>query len=451
MQLKNKISIIIIVNMDFVLNIKRYLSDDFVKELIEALDKEKTNSLILNTKKITNQKFIEKFPKVIPHPFLENVYYYSKKDYEFGKSFLFDNGAYYIMDASSLLVSKYLEIEDGDNVLDMCAAPGGKSISLCLENLDKNFEIIANDISYKRSLELSKNIEHLGLSNVIVTSNNLSQIYKNYKEKFNKIILDAPCSGSAMFRKNDLAKSDWAIEKVNACALLQKELLEEAIYMLEDGGLISYSTCSFSYEENEEVILSVIQNHPEISLVKIEENPKFYRTKELPEAIHLFPNLYDGEGQFICILKKRESNIKNKKLNSKTVFKNEFEKSILKNDFEKVNLNFKFQKSINNTIYLYNNELDLKHFNVIRCGLEIGSTNKKLFIPSFHLAHFLYSENSIAIDENEMKKYIHGEEIKKDLNLEKGFYVVSFEGINLGFVKYSNGVLKNYYPKGLRH
>ena len=123
----------------------------------------------------------------------------------------------------------------------------------------------------------------------------------------------------------------------------------------------------------------------------------------------------------------------------------------MKNDFEKLNSNFKFQTSINNTIYLYNNELDLKHFNVIRCGLEIGSTNKKLFIPSFHLAHFFGSENSIVIDENEMKKYIHGEEIKKDLNLEKGFYVVSFEGINLGFVKYSNGVLKNYYPKGLRH
>lgn len=428
--------------MDFVLNIKRYLSDDFVEELIESLDKERTNSLILNTKKISNEKFIQKFPKVKPHPFLKNVYYYSKKDYEFGKSYLFDNGAYYIMDASSLLVSKYLEINDGDYVLDMCAAPGGKTISLCLQNTDKNFEVIANDISYKRSLELSKNIEHLGLGNVIVTSNNLSKIYKNYKEKFNKIILDAPCSGSAMFRKNDLAKSDWSIEKVNACALLQKELLEEAIYMLQGGGLISYSTCSFSYEENEEVILEALKNHPEMSLVEIEENPKYFRSKELKEAIHLFPNLYEGEGQFICILKKSGIKSEIKKQNSNLNFKNEIKKR---------NLNFKFEKQISDLIYFYNNELDLSFLNIIRCGLEFGNLKKDYIIPSFHLAHYLDNKNTITLDENEAKKYIHGEEIKKDLPLEKGFYVVSFEGINLGFVKFNNGILKNYYPKGLRH
>jgi len=428
--------------MDFVSNIKRYLSDEFVTSLLDAMGEERTNSLILNTSKMSSSLFIKKFPNVIPHPFINNVFYYDKNEYEFGKSYLLTSGAYYIMDASSLLVSKYLEINDGDYVLDMCAAPGGKTISVALANKDKNIEFISNDISYKRALELSKNIEHLGLGNVIVTSSDFSKTYKHYKEKFNKIILDAPCSGSAMFRKNDLAKLDWSLEKVKACALLQETLLEEAIYMLQNGGLISYSTCSFSYEENEEIILKILKKHPEISLINIEENNSFYRTKELPEAIHLFPNLYKGEGQFICILKKNgePTKIKENKENLK-------QKNIL--DF--YNLKFKHEKIINSLLYLYNNDLNLEKFNVIRYGLECGEFKKDLFIPSFHLSHYLDAKNSIVLDENEMKRYMHGEEIKKDLNLQKGYYTVSFENINLGFVKLSNNVLKNLFPKGLRH
>lgn len=428
--------------MDFVSNIKRYLSDEFITSLLEAMDKERTNSLILNVAKISNEKFEKMFPKVKRHPYINNVYYYNKSDYEFGKSFLFDCGAYYIMDASSLLVSKFLQIDEGDNVLDMCAAPGGKTISICLENLDKHFEVISNDISYKRALELSKNIEHLGFGNVIVTSNDFSKIYKNFKEKFNKIVLDAPCSGSAMFRKNDLAKSDWTIEKVKACASIQLELLNEAIYMLQKGGIISYSTCSFSYEENEEIILETLKNHEDIEIINIEDNKDFYRTNELKEAIHLFPNLYEGEGQFICLLKKKgnSSQIKEQKANIKS-------KKILNT----YNLNFKYEKCVENTIYFHNNPQDLSTLTTIRCGLECGSVNKDIFTPSFQLSHYLNNENSIELTEEERKRYLHGEEIKKDLSLQKGYYIVSFDGINLGFVKYNNGTLKNLYPKGLRH
>ncbi len=428
--------------MDFVSNIKRYLSDEFVNSLLEAMSKDRTNSLILNTKKISSIEFQKKFPNIIPHPFLKNVFYYDKNEYEFGKSYLFTSGAYYIMDASSLLVSKFLPIENGDYVLDMCAAPGGKTISLVLSNPDKKFEVISNDISYIRSLETSKNIEHLGISNVTVTYCAKSNYYSNYKEKFNKIILDAPCSGSAMFRKNELAKSDWSIEKVESCARIQNELLEEAIFMLQKGGVISYSTCSFSFEENEEIILNALKNHPEMKLVKIEENDAFYRTKELPEAIHLFPNLYKGEGQFICLLKKDGNPTKIKEI------KNDIkEKNILKN----FNLNFKHEFVFNNLLYFYNNDLDLKPFSVLRRGLECGEFKKNNFIPSFHLSHYLSTNNSIVLDENEAKQYLHGEEIKKNLNIEKGYYVVSFDNINLGFAKYSNGSLKNLFPKGLRH
>ena len=214
--------------MGFKENLKRYLCDEEIEKLFSAQVQERTNSLILNSKKITKEEFIKKYNKVEEHPFLENVFYYDKNLYPFGKSYEFDNGEYYIMDASSLLISHFLKIEDHDLVLDMCAAPGGKTISLILNNLDKQFSVISNDISYQRSLELSSNIEHLGFDNVLVTSNDFGKIYQNFYEKFDKIILDAPCSGSSMFRKNKLVKEDWSIEKVNRCAKIQKELIEMA-------------------------------------------------------------------------------------------------------------------------------------------------------------------------------------------------------------------------------
>ena len=197
--------------MNFKENLAFYLEENFVDELIDSLNDTRVNSLILNTNKIDKHTFVKLFPKIIPHSFLENVFYYNKEDYEFGKSFLFTNGAYYIMDTSSMLVSYNLEINDNDKVLDLCAAPDGKTIALSLFNKDKNFYILSNDLSYKRSLELSKNIEHLGLKNVLISNSDFSKIYNHYLNTFDKIIVDAPCSGSAMFRKNELAKLDWTI------------------------------------------------------------------------------------------------------------------------------------------------------------------------------------------------------------------------------------------------
>ena len=429
--------------MDFKENLKRYLCEEEIEKLFNAQVQERTNSLILNTKKITKEEFIRKYNKVEEHPFLENVFYYDKNLYPFGKSYEFDNGEYYIMDASSLLISHFLKIEDHDLVLDMCAAPGGKTISLILNNLDKRFSVISNDISYQRSLELSSNIEHLGFDNVLVTSNDFGKIYQNFYEKFDKIILDAPCSGSSMFRKNKLAKEDWSIEKVNSCAKIQKELIEIAYFMLKKGGIISYSTCSFSYEENEEVVNHLLNNHSDMHLLPIKnENGFFFKEKDM---LHIFPHLYKGEGQFLALLKKdcETSSSQNKTKNTTQIT----HKDLLK----EYNLNFSNEIVIKDTIYLNNFTFNYEKLNLIRPGLEAFKINKKIFTPTFALAHYLSTENSIKLNEDEKNKYVHGEEIKKDLNLKNGYYTVSFENLNLGYVKYVDGKLKNFYPKGLRH
>lgn len=429
--------------MKFEENLKEYLNDEFIHELVLAQEKERTNSLILNTSKMSAQAFKTAFSNIKEHPFLKNVFYYNKNEYQFGKSYLFDNGAYYLIDASSLLVSYYLPTKNGDLVLDLCSAPGGKTISLLLNNLNKNLNIIANDLSHQRALELSKNIERQGFSNVIVTNNDFSKIYKFYQNKFNAIILDAPCSGSAMFRKNSLAKEDWTINKVLSLQERQKELIKMSHFMLKEDGYLIYSTCSFSKEENEDVVLDALNNFNDLEIINIENKPYYYKSELLPEAIHLFPNLYDGEGQFIALLHKKGA--------SSTSINKSKNKITHKDLLNKYELNFQNEININKEIYLNNFTADLTKLNLIRPGLHLGSLEKNIFIPSFHLAHYLNSSFSIALAEDEFKKYIHGEEIIKNYNIKNDFYVVSYNGINLGFVKYVNGRLKNYYPKGLRH
>ena len=440
--------------MNFEENLLSYLPKDVVKGILDAQQKERVNSLILNTRKIKSEDFVALFPKVKKHPFINNVFIYDKNDYQFGKSWLFDNGVIYLIDTSSLLVSYLLSTEKqlvdyfGGKKhlfgLDMCSAPGGKLISFLLRSTSANFEFIANDLNFKRVIELEKNVERQGFDNVIIANNDLEKIDSNFENTFDLIILDAPCSGSAMFRKNEQALKERSMNKVLKFQSIQKRLLSSAIKMLNKGGFISYSTCSFSKEENEDVILDIIKSHPDIEVIDLSNNKQFYRHSSLPQAIHLFPNLYEGEGQFICILHKKgvRQERQLKKSNKNTQYDN-----ILK----ELNLSFLNTKLINGEIFANNNILDLSKLNVIKPGLDIGTYNKGIFTPSFHLAHFLDTTSSIKLNEEEFKSYLHGDQIKKELNLKNGFYTVSYLDINLGYTKYVNGQLKNFYPKGLRH
>ena len=425
--------------MEFYESLKTYLSNEFIEDLkMVQQERKTTSSLILNTNKMSEEQFVELFPKISKNSRLFSSFSYKKEEYEFGKSYLFDNGLYYIIDKSSQVTTSFLELEDNDLVLDLCAAPGGKTISLALRYPNVNF--ISNDISQSRSLILSSNIEKLGLSNVIVTSSDFSMLYTKFLNSFDAIILDAPCSGSAMFRKDEEMLKDWNYKKVLNLSTTQQSLIEIAFSMLKEGGTLIYSTCSFSYEEDENVILNFLKNHDDAELINLPNNSSFYKSEALPEAIHIFPNLFDGEGQFICYIKKKGI----KKINSINKAKNT-------ETFKGFILNLPYIDKIKDKYYGYKTNFDLKNLHIIRKGLFIGEEIKSIFKPSFHLAHFLDSSISICLTEEEKNSYIKGFEIKKNLNLKNGYYVVSHLGINLGFVKYVDGKLKNFYPKGLRH
>ncbi len=417
-------------------HLKSYLDSETINKLIASFYEESNHSLIIDKHKFSYEKLTKYFKTLTKHPFIDDIYYFNKNIDECGKSFLFDNGAYYIIDASSLLISHLLKVEDNTNILDLCSAPGGKSISITLKNRYKNLNIIANDLSFSRIKEMEKNIERLGLSNIILVNNDFEKVYKYYLNTFDYIILDAPCSGSGMFRKNNLVKEDWSIKKVNHFSSIQSKLINIAYKMLKEGGTLVYSTCSYSYEENEKIILDFLKDHSNMELINLPHIQGEYRSSILKGAIHLFPFLYKGEGFFLSFLKKKGD----LKLNKKPA---------------KVQYLFKIpitnQVKVKNKLYYNNNFLNLNKLNVIKYGLEVKTFLKENeFIPSFHYAHFCSSKESIPLLEKEKDLYIHGDTFFKDTTKE-GFQIVSYDDLNLGYVKIVNKEFKNHYPKGLRH
>ena len=286
--------------MTFEEHLKKYLSEDEINKLISSEQEETKHALLLNEEKMSKETFLSLFPNVKPHPICEGVYLYDSNEYQFGKHVLHDLGTYYLFEPCSSIVSYLLNPNENDVILDVASAPGGKSIHTSLLMHNKGL-MISNEIQNARSLILSSNVERMGRRNIIVTNNDIDA-FKNYQNTFSKIILDAPCSGSGMFRKQEEMKSDWTYAKVESLSLLQKELILKAYSLLTPGGRMVYSTCSFSYEEDEEVIKYLLKN-TNAKLVDIEDNKYFYKSKE-KIGIHLFPYLFPGEGHYICLIEK---------------------------------------------------------------------------------------------------------------------------------------------------
>jgi len=425
--------------MELAESLRNYLPEDEIKALIDALNnREPTHALILNPAKISDRDFVEQFPHVKAHPFVKHAFLYDKKEYEFGKHLYYDDGVYSIQDPAAMMVPYFLKPEEDDVVLDMCAAPGGKTIGTSIA-MDGKGTLIANDISYPRAKDMSQNIERMGLGNIVVTSTDFVFAYINFLNTFDKIILDAPCSGSAMFRKDPKMELDWRPEKIKSCAKRQYELLELSYAMLKEGGTLAYSTCSFSFEEDEGVVLAFKAKHPEIELVDLPSDPSFFRSDKLKEAIHFFPNRFEGEGQFVCLFKKPGLLTRNK---------HEVVVNIQYKDFiAKYGLVGRSNEIMRGKFYSLYRHFDASHLNILRYGVKLFEV-REIFIPDHHLSHFVGPEHSVAITEAEAKAYIHGDTFPTAL--PDGFYIVSYRNQNLGFVKATQGVAKNHYPKGLR-
>ncbi len=426
--------------MDFKTHLLHYFPSDIVKELIDSLDKEDFHSVLLNPKKMNEELLFSLFGHLNKHPFVDGAYYYDKNKLPLGKNVFFDAGGYYLQEPSAAIVSSLIPIKENGLILDMCAAPGGKTCQLAFKH--PNNLIISNDLSYQRAQILSSNIEKYGFDNVIVTAMDPKKFPSRFKNLFSAIILDAPCSGSGMFRKESKMKDDWTYEKVLKCASIQKELLNQAASYLDNDGYLIYSTCSFSYEEDEDIIINFLINNSDFEIINLNNSPLFYSHPSLKEAIHLLPSLFNGEGHFIALLHKiGNSNCK------ESVFKPSVNKynNLLK-DFPLNNYDIVAK---NDLLYALKFPFNYNNLTILRLGLEIGSIKSNHFVPSLALARHLKWNNDIPLNDLQKDKYLHGEVLEVDQKYN-GFCTVSYYGLTLGFVKVINGQAKNHYPKGLR-
>lgn len=417
--------------MDFKSSLSKYLTDDEIDNLIASFSSEEKKAIYLNENKLSKEKLLSAFPNIKPHPVVPNGFLYNKNEYELGKHIYHELGAYYIQEPSAMLVAHFLDAKPGEVILDLCAAPGGKTVQTALKMQNEGL-IIANDLSKQRANILLSNVERMGLSNVVVTSLDFKNHYQKFANYFDKIILDAPCSGSGMFRKSLEMKEDWTYEKVLKNAAIQKELILMCYSMLKEGGKLIYSTCSYSFEEDEEVIEFLLEN----SDAKLENIPSFegeFRSQKFKETVHLFPSCFDGEGHYIALIKK-PGVLHSSKLSKIEVFRNVQGKGKEK----------EIQK------FLCPNKLPENFADfALRPGLFLGTQIGEKFVPSHHYSHTQNASNSIELNLEETKKFLKGETLNK--KAPNSFNFVSYQGINIGVCYSLNGVLKNFYPKGLRN
>ncbi len=420
---------------DFYAYLKDYLDNNFINQLKESMNSTKpAKGFVLNTNKISIEEFKTKYSYFEQDKTIPYLFRYDQDKYPLGKSLLHELGVIYILDPAGVIISTLIDNSYQRFVLDMCAAPGGKTISYAISH--PNDLIIANDYSPSRSQELAKNIERLGLGNVVVTSYPPSYFKDIYPNMFDVIILDAPCSGNGMFRKEEKMELDWSIEKVNKLLPIQDDLLNTASCLLKEGGNLIYSTCSFLKMEDEDRLIKFLNDHKDFEMEEFKMEDSYYKG-EINGSIHLFPNKYKGEGHFISLLKK-QGHITPSTFNYKN---STYNKKYNLYEFEYKNNQYGLKVFTSSLLKLNSNKI----------GVKISDNSKFAKINLDHnLARYLDSSSSIQLDEQETINYIKGEELITKDKSKDGICILSYDNFNIGFANKKGTKLKNCYPKGLR-
>jgi len=420
--------------MEFSEHLNKYLSKSEIDNLLTSLKEKSLRAVLLNYKRFSDEEFIKKFPNVKKHPITPHAYIYDPDEYPLGKSFYHEIGCFYIQEPSAMSVASLLPLFENEIVLDLCAAPGGKTIQASMA-MNNTGIILSNDLSRQRAQAIVENAERLGLGNLLITSNDFAPIYKEYYQYFDKIILDAPCSGSGMFKKSEDMVNDWSYNKVLKFAEIQKDLILKAYYMLKPGGILSYSTCSFSYEEDEEVIKYLLDN-TDAEIYPILNNKLFYISKE-KIGIHLLPNLFPGDGHYICQIRKPGTLIASSLSDNK------------KNVPFKYPLNYRNLVKYGDFLYNINGFINDRHLNILRNGIKVGEVNNEIIKFDLHYARTINTfEKETNIDANQLKDYLEGNVLNiKDIS---GYTLLKYKNIPIDIAKGDNRVIKNHYPKGLR-
>lgn len=382
----------------------------------------------------------------------------------FGESTAFLSGIAYSQEPSAQFVAQVVDAQPGERILDLAAAPGGKSTQVAADMNNQGL-LIANEISFSRAKILSENIERSGITNCIVTSHRPDELAEHFENYFDKILLDAPCSGEGMFRKDPQAIKYWHSDYSLECAKRQKEILKSALSMLRPNGQLIYSTCTFAPEEDEQIIAWLLDNYSELSLLKIKKidgiedgRPKWADgNRELINTARLWPNKIKGEGHFVARLIKSDSQDQRSKVNELNSNLSRNDSQNIKNAFEKNQLDFPIKQiyKFGDYLYLFPEKCpEISGLRVLRLGLQIGQLKNKRFLPAHSLALSNLGKEisqTYELSDYEFKQFIHGDVITdSEKDFVKGWILMTKQSNGIGVGRYSDKVIKNFYPKGLR-
>ena len=421
----------------FVERMKKQLPEDEREAFFAALEGVAYKGVRVNTLKISPQEFAARFPVGEGVAWEENGFY-STQEKVGGHPYHFA-GLFYSQEPSAMCAAPLLEVKPGERVLDLCSAPGGKGTRLAAD-LQGEGLIVLNEPISSRAKILSSNVERMGIENAVVTNEYPDALAKKLEEYFHKIMVDAPCSGEGMFRKNaDEALAEWSEENVAICAARQRQILDAATKMLAVGGRLVYSTCTFANEEDEGQVRDYLQSHPEMTLIRMEK---------------LYPHKVRGEGHFAAVFEKTVGYQKDAKVQKRSCSSpadkayRDFEKTFFLGE-KKRNLH-----EADGVLYaLPDNVFDWKGLGVLRVGLRLGEVKNGRFTPSHALAMASKKEQcrnivDLPLQDERVEKYLRGETI--EASGSNGWCLVCVDGYPLGIGKRVEGVVKNHLPKGIR-
>ena len=427
-----------------------------------SYDEKTYAGLRMNTLKITAEEYLKLTGQELePVSWCPTGFYYNGSR-EYSKNPLYHAGLYYIQEPSAMFPAQALPVEEGDYILDMCAAPGGKSTALAAK-LHGTGCLISNDISASRAKALLKNIEASGVRNSIVLTEDPKNLVPVFPEYFDKILIDAPCSGEGMFRKEPSMMKAW--EK--NFSKLQREIVDSGIRMLKPGGKMIYSTCTFSVEENEGTLKYILEHYPDMHVIPIgqtgdglmEAHPEWVDgPEEIRHARRLWPHHLKGEGHFTALLQKegeKPETLKEYGEKGMKALPEEFEQFLKDGG---VTISFDPSRLIlqgDHLSYLPENMRPLGKLRRMRTGWYLGDIKKKRFEPSGFFARGLSPSEctnwiDLELDDPRVIKYLKCETLEVPEELPNGWYIVGVCGHSLGWGKVTKGTLKNKYPSGWR-
>lgn len=463
----------------FLDSMKEILGEDY-EAFLAGFDGQRQYGLRVNTLKMN----LEEFERIAPFhlkkvPWISNGYFYEAEDVP-AKHPFYSAGLYYLQEPSAMTPASRLKVQPGERVLDLCAAPGGKATELGAA-LQGEGLLVANDINTARARALLRNLELFGISNSFVTNEPPHVLAERFPEFFHKIMVDAPCSGEGMFRKNPAVVDSWQEKGPEYFSKLQREIIVQAADMLLPGGMMFYSTCTFSPLENEKTITHLLKERSDMEVIPMEDYEGFaegltsYRGEVFDESCKLcrriWPHKMSGEGHFMALLHKKngvQQQVQQIVLQSSIWWEkckglNKEQKAAAEDFFSHVNIAYD-EKRIDvrgdNLYYLPAPKYDGRGLHFLRNGLFMGEFKKKRFEPSQPFALALHAQDfdqvlDFPADDERLSRYLRGETLDvSDLiageKKRKGWQLVMVAGHPLGFGKLVNNNLKNKYPAGWR-